>query len=303
MDKLIKSLEQRLNTKITTHSTPPQGMGSFVIFVTDIHGNEYAVKVSGEDNNDAVALKILQQHKVNIAVPDLIDDFEFEGKRVVVMERIQSTLFQDVPKEEMVKYIPSMVQNLKELHKVKSDKAGFLNSTEKFDSWKDFLLSRFISDQRKGEWNEIVARKVLDGGLIKKSISSLVDAIQSLHFSQSEYSLLHTDFNQRNLFVDSDSDQVSAIIDWGEATFGDPIYDFARIRMLIWHFDLGDSALKMYYDCLGYDDKQIKLDTLYWVFRVIEYLEFYSEEENVFNLGRIKLHEGFLREFDWGSLS
>lgn len=141
MDKLIQAIEQKLNTKITTHSTPPQGMGSFVIFVTDIYGKEYAVKVSGEENNDAVVLKILKQHKVNIAVPQLINEFEFDGKSVVVMERIRSTLLQDIPKEEMAKYIPSMVQNLKKLHKIKSEKAGFLNSNERFDSWKDFLLS------------------------------------------------------------------------------------------------------------------------------------------------------------------
>lgn len=139
--------------------------------------------------------------------------------------------------------------------------------------------------------------------MIESSIAKLVDAIQNLHFGESKYSLLHTDFNQRNLFVDADSDQVSAIIDWGEEIYGDPAYDFARIRMLIWPFDLGSSALKMYYDVLGYDNKQIKIDTLYWVFRVIEYLEFYSEEENEFNLRRIKLHEEFLREFDWKCLA
>jgi aminoglycoside phosphotransferase (APT) family kinase protein len=107
---------------------------------------------------------------------------------------------------------------------------------------------------------------------------------------------LHTDFNQRNLFVDSGISDLKGIIDWSEAVYGDPIYDFARIRMLIWHFDLGSEVMEKYYKIMQYNKNERFLDSLYFLIRVIEYLAYYSEELNDFNVGRIQLHQRYLRE-------
>lgn len=113
---------------------------------------------------------------------------------------------------------------------------------------------------------------------------------------------MHTDFNQRNLFVDLKSDEIKGVIDWSEAIFGDPIYDFARVRMYIWHFNLGEDVIEKYYKLVDFDQKQKNLEQIYWLSRVIEYLAYYSEELNEFNIGRIKLHQNFLENYDWDKL-
>lgn len=105
---------------------------------------------------------------------------------------------------------------------------------------------------------------------------------------------MHTDFNQINLFVDPNSREIAGIIDWGEAIFGDPVYDYARIRLFIWHFNLGFEVLENYYQLLSYTAEQKELENLYFLSRVIEYLAYYSEELNEFNVGRIKLHQNYL---------
>ena len=135
-----------------------------------------------------------------------------------------------------------------------------------------------------------------------QSVEKIIEKIEKIKFDEDSYSLLHIDFNQRNLFVNPDTNEIAAIIDWGEAMFGDPIYDFARVRMLIWHFKLGDEVVQNYYDLMSYTPEQKKLDDLYWLSRVIEYLAYYSEELNEFNTGRIKLHQDFLRNFNWDIL-
>jgi len=300
---LVHQIESLIKNKIVRTSIPPQGMGSSVLFVSDNKGNEYAVKISEENNNDANVLKILKENNVTLAVPKLIGNFSFEGKSVVVLEKIDSHLLDSSPFENLRIYIPSMIDNLRNLHTIKSDTAGYLNSDKKYKLWKDFLLSFFDCNNPNLDWKVIYNRKGLDTKLVRDSIQKIIEIIKNTEFISSNYSLLHSDFNQRNLFIDPVSDKISAIIDWGEAMYGDPIFDFARIRMFIWHFNLDDNVVEGYYNLMSYTPEQKKLDTLYWVCRVIEYLAYYSEELNEFNTGRIKLHQNFLKDFNWNILN
>jgi aminoglycoside phosphotransferase (APT) family kinase protein len=194
---------------------------------------------------------------------------------------------------EMPRYIPSMVENLHRLHSIKSQKSGLLTDPQTKNTWKEMMLSIFNGESIN--WNEVANRDSLDKDLIIKSVAKVMNKIENTEFNDKDYSLLHTDFNQRNLFVDPNGEQITGIIDWEDAMFGDPIYDFARIRMLIWHFDLGEETIKKYYDLINYTPKQKKLEDLYWLSRVIQYLAWYSEELTEFNLGRIKLHQDYLR--------
>lgn len=303
MSKLITEIQKRLGITITDKSIPPQGMGSSVIFLRGSDGIEYAVKQSAENNNDANVLEIIMKSGIKIAVPKLIDSFILEGERTVVLEKINAPLLEGVAVAEMSKYIPSMIENLKKLHYLKSEEAGYLNSQKKYRLWKDFLLTFFDGDNQNLDWPKISERNGLDKNLILDSISKIIKIISKTEFIDSNYSLLHSDFNQRNLFVNPDTKEISAIIDWGEAMYGDPIYDFARIRMYIWHFELGDEVLENYNQIMQYSENEKKLETLYWLARVIEYLAYYSEELNQFNISRINLHQDFLRTFNWSSLN
>ena len=137
----------------------------------------------------------------------------------------------------------------------------------------------------------------MDKDLILKSIEKLVIQIEEKEFLNSNYSLLHPDFNQRNLFIDPDSNKITGIIDWSESMFGDPVYDFARLRMFIWHFKLGGNVLKEYYTLVNLNEEEREIEQIYFVSFVIEYLAYYSEELNEFNKSRLILHQNYLKEF------
>jgi aminoglycoside phosphotransferase (APT) family kinase protein len=123
--------------------------------------------------------------------------------------------------------------------------------------------------------------------------------VENTIFDLKEYSLLHTDFNQRNLFVDPKHHEISGIVDWEDAMFGDSVYDFARVRMYLWHFNFSEAAIRDYYDLVDFSADQKKLENLYWLSRVIQYLAWYSEELTEFNVARIKLHQEYLRNYVW----
>lgn len=299
--EIILEIEKRLKIKIADVKIPPQGMDSEVFFAIDSSGNEYAIKYGGSVTGDVLAYKLLEENKIDIPVPKIFGTFSFGNKTVAILERINFPLLDSIAVNEMHRYIPSMVNNLKKIHQVKSDRAGFLTELDIYTNWKEAMLSKFTGANPNLDWKTIANREGLDKKLVLQSVENIIKKIERINFIDKSYSLLHTDFNQKNLFVNPNSDEITAIVDWGEAMFGDPIYDFARIRMYIWHFNLKNNALENYDKLLSFTPEQKQLEDLYWLSRAIEYLAYYSEELNKFNTERIKLHQDFLRKYDWGS--
>lgn len=293
--KIIKEVEARLDAEIVDIKIPPQGMDSRVFFAKDSHGKEYAVKHGKNAMADKIALELIEERGVDVPVPKLFNAFKMKGESVVVLEKIKYPLLESVSREKMRKCIPSMVENLRKIHYIKSERAGSLSRTGRIMSWKEILLSKFDGKDRNLNWMKIASRRCLEKKLVLQSVEKIVEKIEKTGFNEKEYSLLHTDFNQRNIFINPKSDKITGIIDWSEALFGDPIYDFARIRMFIWHFNLGHETVKAYNELMSYDENEKQLEKIYLLSRIVEYLAYYSEKLNEFNIGRIKLHQNFLK--------
>jgi len=297
--RLIAYIENSFNSNIKLENidVPPQGMSSSVFFIKLANGTECAVKYGNDAMKDIPALDLIAKKQVNLSVPVPVASFVFGDVPVIILKKIQFPLFESVSVEEMQKYIPSIVKNLHELHKIKSDKPGRLGEEYKEETWKGMLLSIFNGNDF--DWTEVAERESLDKELILGSVNNITKKIENTVFDLKEYSLLHTDFNQRNLFVDSLNHEISGIIDWEDAMFGDPLYDFARVRMYMWHFNFNEKSINDYYDLMNFSATQRDLEDLYWLSRVIQYLGWYSEELTEFNLSRIKLHQEYLRNYIW----
>ncbi len=298
--RVVAYIESEYNSGFPLKSLelPPQGMSSSVFFITLSNGIDCAVKYGTNAMKDVPALELITKKQIDIPVPALIASFIFEDVPVIILKRINFPLLESVPVGEMPLYVPSMVKNLKELHKIQSEIPGLLAHKKDGETWKGIMLSIF--DGGDMDWNEVAARKSLDGGLVLASVTKIKKKIGDTVFDLKEYSLLHTDFNQRNLFVNPESHEISGIVDWEDAMFGDPIYDFARVRMYLWHFNFSEAAIHDYYDLMNFSADQKKLEDLYWLSRVIQYLAWYSEELTEFNVARIKLHQEYLRNYSWG---
>lgn len=296
---ILQLVKKHFGISITKTHIPPQGMDSDVVFIEDGYGKEYAVKSGRGVISDIKAYELLKKSDVQVPVPDILGHISTDTAHILVMERIPFPLLESIPADQIAKYIPAMVKALQAVHRVHSDRVGTITNSHNNQSWKDYFLSRFNGKDTSFSWPEIAARTGLDEQLVLSSVTSLVNVFEDIDFLEGPYSLLHTDVNQRNILVNPDTDEVTGVIDWGEAMYGDPVYDFSRIRMLIWHYNLGKEAVDAYYALMNYSPEQRHLDDLYWVSRVIEYLAYYSEERNPFNTGRIKLHQDFLRSYQW----
>jgi hygromycin-B 4-O-kinase len=279
----------------STVSFPPQGMSSHVFFLQN-SGTEYAVKYGRDAHKDIVAIDLIHSKKPSFPVPKIVTHFCFEDIPVLVMEKLSFPLLDSIAKDMLGRYIPSLISMMKELHTMKSKKPAHLYRGE-LESWRDYVLSFF--DGRALVWDDVFKRKVLDEDLVRVSIDKMIRTLQTLDMDFYEFSLLHTDINQRNIFVDTVTKKIAGVIDWEDAVYGDPVYDFARVRMLLWHFGVDGKVVEEYYKLVDLSEKEKERERAYWVMRVIQYLAWYSEELSPFALSRIQLHQDFLRKYQW----
>jgi len=110
---------------------------------------------------------------------------------------------------------------------------------------------------------------VVDAGLVPRQLADRASVALADHepifAAISTGRLLHGDFHPRHLYARGGS--ITGIIDWGDATSGDPVYDFARIlhsgtltRDLEFGRALVDAARATYGDAAWLDtDVDVKL--------------------------------------------
>lgn len=163
--KLITHLETNFNSnsKFENIDVPPQGMSSSVFFIKLANGSECAVKYGNDAMRDIPALDLIAKKQIHLPVPAIIASFIFDNVPVIILKRIQFPLFEFASTEEIPKYIPSIIKNLHELHKIKSDNPGRLGEEYKGETWKDMLLSIFVGSDF--DWSEVAERESLDKSL------------------------------------------------------------------------------------------------------------------------------------------
>ncbi|MDP2656648.1 MAG: phosphotransferase [bacterium] len=300
IDQIIHQIEGLLGITIVERELSDlQGTDGHVFIVTDKDGTEYVIKYSPNAINDVVALNLIKEKNLTIPVPKLFGYFSFKGKTVVVLEKITFPLLDQTSRERYHLYIKSMIDHLQKIHTVKSKIAGFVSNQEKRMSWQQFLLNMYTEKSPFFDWREIVSRDGVDTKLVQKALTAVVKKIENQKFLDPTYSLLHTDFNQKNLFVDQKLHAISSITDWSEAMFGDPLYDFVRIRLYIFHFNLKHGSRKTYFDLLHLTKEEKEREELYFVIQILNYIGWYSEVKNDFNTSRLAMHQEFLKNYPW----
>lgn len=299
---LLKRIEEELKTTVKSTAFPKQGMDNEVFFIKIENGEEFkeklemelTVKVGKDVLKDKLALELIHKSEINIPIPKIHKSFDFEDKHVLVMDKVADPLLNDAPDKE--NYIPSMILMQQKIHPIKSKSISLANDNR---TWKQFLLDFYNGHNEHFDWEIISNREGVNKDLVLQTVEKIILKIENTEFISSNYSLLHTDFNQRNLFINEKTKQISGIVDWSEAMFGDPLYDFVRIRMFIWHFNLGHRAVKEYYKLLNLKSEEKELEELYMLIQVLNYINWYSEKLSDSDKERIKMHQKFLEEQEW----
>lgn len=289
--KLVLKLENILDKSIISVEYPRQGADGFVFYVSTVGNESYAVKVGVHILNDKITLNTISESGIDIPAPRTITYFELENKQILVMSKLDGVSYRAIRKEFKQNFLGSIIENLKVLHTIKSSKAGLPYRKEHESiNWKEFLLNKYLGNDPWFNWQEICQRDEVNSELIKKSLNYFIRRIESTDLDIGDNSLIHTDINQGNLLVNITERKVSGIVDWSEAMYGDPLFDFARVRMNIWH-NFKPEAENIYNKLLNFDSEEVQREKLYYDIHVLDYINWFSEAGDS---KRLKQHQDYL---------
>lgn len=264
---------------------PKQGMSSKVFFINTEKLGEIVIKYGQSVDKDVYYLNLIKNNLSDFPLPKLYGHFKVENINVILLEKINGKLLGEVETEKLPHYFDTVILTLNNLHKIKSNS---------FD-WEKYLLE--ILDNGILNWEEIENRQNLNGNLVNVTRQKLIEKIKQTKFNLEKFSLLHTDFNQSNLFVDETKKEIIGVIDWEEATFGDPIYDFARFHLHLWHRQVSQKDIDLFFNKLNLNKQEKEIASLYFDIFILHYSAYYSENDDEFCRSRILMHENYLKKF------
>ncbi len=201
-------------------------------------------------------------------------NYKDEEFGLVVLSYLTGTLLKDIPFERKYEFITPIIHEIKKAHTFKSPgKAGFalVVAQEKGWSWKDFLMRNLTGEDDYYDWESVSQHKNVDSKILQQALARAKERLEAIS-EQIPLRLVHTDLNQSNIFVQGQ--EIEAIIDWSDSVYGDPIYDFARLRMNITH-QMNQQALDKYYVALNLSDEEKAREEIYYSLHLIDYLQHY----------------------------
>ena len=268
-----------------TWQVAPHGADHIVLLVTLQDGRRVVAKAGAEAAVDAYVLDRLQtvQAKVPTILGHVPLTHDERTDSLLIMSAIDSPLLADVP-GPLSRYLPSLVTELQRVHRITTTiGAGpvleVINGSPQ--TWRDYLRRVLTGENAEFHWSTIQRDARLDSTTLKAGIEWL--ARQVTHLAEPEsLNLLHGDLNPYNIFVDDHN--VVAIIDWSYARFGDPLFDFARLRMNPF-IRTDPLTVKQYFDLLQLAPLEQEREHIYYVFNLLEYVNWYYQDHE---LGRVK---------------
>jgi aminoglycoside phosphotransferase (APT) family kinase protein len=192
---------------------------------------------------------------------------------LIVMTEVEGTLLADVdqPAERCLR---PLIGEVRKVHGVTTTAgAGPVLAVERGErrSWPDYLADVLTGADPEFRWSEIARHPEVDGGLLAAELDAAMVRVGQLVFPAT-LSLLHGDLNPYNVFVRNG--EIAGIIDWSYARYGDPLFDFARLRMNPF-VRANPSAVQIYRSELNLTPDEERCEAFYYVVNLLEYVNWY----------------------------
>lgn len=192
-------------------------------------GKELVIRVNKKDysyRKDDYAYKHFQNPK--IPMPKIIKVGKFdESLYFAISERVEGENFDTLPLENQKKLTPQLIEIHDAIRTTKIEGGGYgywdKQGIAKHKSWKEFILD--YKDEIYPNWEHLYKNTLLERKIIDDTYERIGDLIK---FLPEERFLVHADFGGNNTV--SDGTKITGILDWGESTYGDFLYDVAWVE-------------------------------------------------------------------------
>ena len=179
-------------------------------------------------NQDITAIKneyaIIKSFKVK-CLPEALNFTELAGYGIILEKRIKGDDVQKVWRRlnpnNKTKIINDLASAVSSFHRQRRSYFWLLKSNKKFRSYDQLLLDKFKKNRKKIFNNKTAY------SLFLKVRSNLNEDKMAEVFKNAKPALVHGDLIMHNILTDENN--LTGIIDWEHAQFGDPFYDLARV--------------------------------------------------------------------------
>jgi len=162
-----------------------------------------------------------------LPIPKVLEVGEAESGFYAVSERAPGTPLDELDESGMRTLLPRLLDALEALQELEPrDHHGFglwrLDGTAPSETWAEALLTVADRSERMAGWRERLDASPQDAEVFDAGVEKLRRLAPRLPDLRS---IVHSDLLNRNVLVDAG--RLTGVIDWGNALYGDPLYDIA----------------------------------------------------------------------------
>lgn len=196
-----------------------------------------------------------------IPLREMIGHGDYQGYRYIITEKVFGTDFGKLTKEEFQESIEDVMAVL---HKISETDIGRFQGygwldeegNGKFESWTSHLMNVYEEEPGcfYGEWFELFDTTFLERDQFDHYFAKMKEQFR---FLPDVRKLIHSGYCGGNILVENG--KVTAVLDWQDARYGDPLFDLAY--MVFWmNEDDAKSSLQEYAKAFGIDMKKGRFD-------------------------------------------
>lgn len=194
-----------------------------------LNGKNFVIRFSPH-NEDFVKDKFLNKfnsHK--LPMPKVHDAGEAFGGYYAVSDRATGIMLDDLSTDQIRLTIPSLLEILDALRTLDiSTTVGYGSIDAQGNgvnsSWQEHLLWSLTDNENRRSygWTNKIENSEYDLSIFNRGLAIFKELIKKL---PSDRSLIHYDLLNQNVFCNEN--EITAIFDWGCATYGDPVFELA----------------------------------------------------------------------------
>ncbi|MCC6791572.1 MAG: aminoglycoside phosphotransferase family protein [Thermomicrobiales bacterium] len=230
VDQASSFLIERFGESVLAVS--PLGHGEWsTAFAFQIDDAAYIVRFGAHRDDFAKDQRVAQYRSPSLPIPAVIEIGEAFGGHYAISERLHGDEIDELDAPAMRALLPSLFATFDAIRAIDhSDSTGFgmwgADGNAPFPTWRDALLDVATDKPRLLGWRDRLATSPTGAGPFDEAFATL-EALTAI--DSNERHLIHSDMLHFNVLVSGE--QLTAVFDWGNALYGDFLYDIAWFAM------------------------------------------------------------------------
>lgn len=269
IDVVLGQASALLKKSLSDGRPASAGADHLIVFAMTPSDSPVVIKIGDDAATDAYVLELLADRI--IPVPHVLASgyISYKGQSYPTTSMTRSPGAELANCADMGRWLCPLLNLMHAAHRVtRVDGAGPVSAILQRRpprTWRTYLADVLTGEEDGFDWASIAESPWVDEKILHVTIARLLEELEHLPEPE-QYHLLHGDMNPYNVLVTDEG--ISGLIDWSYARFGDPLFDFARLRMNPF-VRRSDDLTAAYFAHLDLDATQRRTEEFYFRFHLL----------------------------------